>query len=98
MKLCLDRINLSNMGGTPTRLGTKVSLSPLRARKCDNSMNLKSTTNRKKLEMDCTNHPNKIAKYFVESDEETLFYCEKCAILLASQGFKVGKMNESQTV
>jgi hypothetical protein len=45
--------------------------------------------------MDCTNHPNKVAKYYVESDEETLFYCEKCAILLASQGFKVAKMNES---
>jgi len=56
--------------GTPTRANGKVSLSPLRARKTDasfnnnNNVNLKST-NRKKLEMDCTNHPNKIAKYLV---------------------------------
>lgn len=42
--------------------------------------------------MECTNHQSKVAKYVVESDEETMFYCEKCAILLASQGFKVSKM------
>lgn len=83
------------MGGTPSRSGSKVSLSPLRARKCDTSISVKSTNNRKKLELDCTNHPNKTAKYIVESDEESLFYCEKCAILLASQGFKVCKLGES---
>ena len=66
---------MGNMTGTPTRSGNKVSLSPLRSRKCEASINLKSTNNRKKLEVDCTNHPTKVAKYVVESEEETMFYC-----------------------
>ena len=40
----------------------------------------------------CENHKAKEAKYFVLSEEERIFYCEKCAISLASQGFKVSKM------
>jgi hypothetical protein len=40
----------------------------------------------------CQNHDSKVAKYIVYSDDETLPYCEKCAILLASQGFKVARM------
>lgn len=41
----------------------------------------------------CQSHENKQAKYYVYSDDETLMYCEKCAILLASQGFKVVKID-----
>lgn len=39
------------MGGTPTRMGNKTSLSPLRTRKTDASINMnsKSITNRKKM-------------------------------------------------
>ena len=42
----------------------------------------------------CENHPNKKGKYSVvsEEEEEQIFYCEKCAILLASQGFQVSKL------
>jgi hypothetical protein len=40
----------------------------------------------------CSNHPGKTAKFRVCSEENDLFYCEKCAILLASQGFKVEKL------
>ena len=41
----------------------------------------------------CSNHPNKSGKYFIisDDDEESMDYCEKCAILLASQGFKVNR-------
>jgi hypothetical protein len=45
----------------------------------------------------CQNHDTKVAKYIVDSDDETLPYCEKCAILLASQGFKVVRM-ESEPI
>lgn len=40
----------------------------------------------------CQTHEGKVAKFIVYSDDETLPYCEKCAILLASQGFKVTKL------
>lgn len=40
----------------------------------------------------CINHPQKSAKY--KMLEEQMLYCEKCAILLASQGFKVSKIDK----
>lgn len=40
----------------------------------------------------CSNHAEKQAKFKAHSEESDLFYCEKCAILLASQGFKVEKL------
>lgn len=43
----------------------------------------------------CQNDPNKQAKYVISIDDEDLPYCEKCAILLASQGFKVRKLDEA---
>ena len=43
----------------------------------------------------CQNHSNKPAKYYIFIDDEDLPYCEKCAILLASQGFKVVKADEA---
>ena len=48
----IDKLNLANLGGTPTRSGNKMALSPLRARKCDTSISVKSSAvNRKKLEL-----------------------------------------------
>ena len=43
----------------------------------------------------CFNHQEKLAKFLVETHDEMMYYCEKCAILLASQGFPVRKI-ESQ--
>jgi hypothetical protein len=42
----------------------------------------------------CQNHPQKKGKYSVMNEEEgeKTYYCEKCAILVASQGFKVYKL------
>jgi hypothetical protein len=45
----------------------------------------------------CINDPHKIAKYLAYSEDESLYYCEKCAILLASQGFTVMKMNGNES-
>lgn len=47
---------------------------------------------RRRQEPTCINDPHKTAKYLTYSEEETLYYCEKCAILLASQGFSVAKL------
>ena len=46
----------------------------------------------------CTNEHNKVAKFLTYSEEETLYYCEKCAILLASQGFTVVKLNTGESM
>ena len=46
----------------------------------------------------CINDPHKAAKFVTYSEEETLYYCEKCAILLASQGFSVMKLNVGESV
>jgi len=41
----------------------------------------------------CQNHKNKDARYrIISDDEDTLYYCEKCSIYLASQGFPVEKL------
>ena len=37
----------------------------------------------------CTNHPEVEAEFKIEIDEENLNYCSKCAVHLASSGFKV---------
>lgn len=43
----------------------------------------------------CQNHKAKEAKYrIVSEDDDTLFYCEKCSIFLASQGFAVEKLEQ----
>jgi hypothetical protein len=55
------------------------------------SSSINSQIQRSKRVDSCQNHSNKPAKYFISIDEEDLPYCEKCAILLASQGFKVSK-------
>ena len=47
----------------------------------------------------CENHPTKKGKYNIITDDEDLtdtYFCEKCAILLASRGFEVQKI-QSQT-
>jgi hypothetical protein len=45
----------------------------------------------------CINDPHKVAKFLAYSEEESLYYCEKCAILLASQGFTVMRLNENSS-
>ncbi len=38
----------------------------------------------------CENHENRNANYVNSIDQSNVeYYCEKCAILLASQGYKV---------
>jgi len=46
----------------------------------------------------CLNHPNKVGTYEAKDQSNTEFflYCEKCAILLASQGFKVNRLVRAQ--
>lgn len=41
----------------------------------------------------CVNHGNKQGVYEMKEDS-SVRYCEKCAILLASQGFKVSKVSQ----
>ena len=44
----------------------------------------------------CLNHPNRTAVYETKGEStERYVYCEKCSILLASQGFKVMKISKS---
>jgi hypothetical protein len=50
---------------------------------------------RKRGEPLCINDPSKTAKFVAYSDGDTLYYCEKCAILLASQGFSVARINST---
>jgi hypothetical protein len=59
------------------------------------SSSINSQIQKSKKMGSCQNHSTKPAKYFVSIDEEYLPYCEKCAILLASQGFKVSKHDET---
>ena len=40
----------------------------------------------------------KTAKYMIYSDDESLYYCEKCAILLASKGFSVEKLSTAESM
>jgi predicted SprT family Zn-dependent metalloprotease len=59
---------------------------------------LRLSSGRKSLgnyEETCINHQLKPARFKAVSDEADLFYCEKCAILLASQGFKVMRTSNS---
>jgi hypothetical protein len=90
-----------NLTNTPLRSG-KPSLSPLRMRKVDNNNLVNNSiraTKRKAIIEErqdeqniCFNHQEKLAKFFVETHDEVMYYCEKCAILLASQGFPVKKI------
>lgn len=43
----------------------------------------------------CQNHSNKQATYAISIDDEDMLYCDKCAISLASQGFKVVKFDDT---
>ena len=87
-----------NVGNTPNRAGPKASLSPLRSRRTESSLMGRSNFNRKRTEYMCINDPHKTAKFIAYSEEESLYYCEKCAILLASQGFTVMRLNEGSSV
>lgn len=43
----------------------------------------------------CLNHQNKkIAFEVTDTEGQKMYYCEKCAILLASQGFQVQRIND----
>lgn len=43
----------------------------------------------------CDNHEEKTATYYVSGeDSRKIYYCEKCAILTASQGFLVNKLKD----
>jgi hypothetical protein len=45
----------------------------------------------------CENHGGKVATFTSAMDDSMqAFYCDKCAILLASQGYSVVKMADSQ--
>lgn len=35
----------------------------------------------------CTNHPNKLAEFNIDIEDECMAYCGRCAAQLASQGF-----------
>lgn len=44
----------------------------------------------------CENHEGRSATFICGTEEgDTEYYCEKCAILMASQGFRVEKISES---
>jgi len=90
-----DRMNLGN---TPNRTNPKPSLSPLRSRRTESSICNRINVSRRKNEPFCINDPHKNAKYLINSEEETLYYCEKCAILLASQGFTVLKIQTTDSI
>lgn len=91
-KYPLSNSDKMNIGNTPNRIGSKTSLSPLRSRRTESSLMARSNFSRKRDFM-CINDPHKVAKYLAYSEEESLYYCEKCAILLASQGFTVMKLS-----
>lgn len=40
----------------------------------------------------CSNHDGKEARFSLEVDGDVLYYCLKCAVKLASQGFLVNKL------
>jgi len=80
-----------NVANTPSRIG-KPSLSPLRSRRTESNMSIRSGFNKRKADVMCRNENNKIAKFVSYMGEEAFYYCEKCAILVASQGFTVLKL------
>jgi hypothetical protein len=56
-----------------------------------NSTNLSPRLSQKEASF-CLNHPKKSATHCLISDQEKINYCEKCSIMLASQGFDVLKI------
>ena len=42
--------------------------------------------------LSCANHPQKEAVFYTSSEGERLYFCEKCAIKLASQGHSITKV------
>lgn len=46
----------------------------------------------------CFNHVDRTAKFKIITEETELFYCEKCAILLANQSFKVQRLEGKTAV
>lgn len=51
---------------------------------------------RKNAENYCENHNTKTAKYMIEKDNELFYFCERCAIQLISNGFKLVKINQEE--
>jgi hypothetical protein len=84
-----------NAGLSPQRLSSKVKP----AMECSPLGKPASTLH--KIEMvtstssaACKNHPDRHAEFSIRIDEESLAYCQRCAVLLASQGFKVARIKE----
>jgi hypothetical protein len=44
----------------------------------------------------CENHSAKIAKFVIEEDNDCFYFCERCAIPLISNGFKLMKIYEDE--
>jgi hypothetical protein len=42
----------------------------------------------------CENHSNKAAKFTIEKDDEPFYFCDRCAIPLISNGFKLTKLSD----
>lgn len=40
----------------------------------------------------CENHGNKPAKFMIDKDNEQFYFCDRCAIPLISNGFKLTKI------
>jgi hypothetical protein len=47
------------------------------------------------MEMNCINHQNKSALFTaLETSDDPMFLCERCAIMVASKGFEISKVQE----
>lgn len=80
---------------TPSRSTSKTSLSPIRSRNNNastTSMRSTAISRRKVAENPCENHSSKIAKFYIEKDNEYFYFCDRCAIQLISNGFKLTKI------
>lgn len=56
-----------------------------------------TAVSRKKVtENYCENHTNKLAKFMIDKDNEQFFFCDRCAIPLISNGFKLLKIGDEE--
>ena len=68
---------------------------------CNQNLNCHNLTpsplHKRNLSVSCPNHPDKVVthKLIGPDIDEEISYCEKCSIMLASQGFNVVKLNRN---
>ena len=78
--------------GSPSPSGTRTNIKPIL-----HNTNVASTKRHHSSSnhMLCVNHQNRPAAFRIVVDESLMIYCEKCAAHLASNGFRIEKIDRT---